>query len=66
MEETINKIRSVQKKMDEAQARGDKKAVLKLHDQKGELKKSLPAWLFCVSHIEKTERRPSASRLASR
>ena len=58
MEETINKIRSVQKKMDEAQARGDKKAVLKLHDQKGELKKSLPAWLFCVSHIEKTERKP--------
>ena len=58
VEETINKIRSVQKKMDEAQARGDKKAVLKLHDQKGELKKSLPAWLFCVSHIEKTERKP--------
>ena len=58
MEETINKIRSVQKKMDEAQARGDKKAVLKLHDQKGELKKSLPAWLFCVNFIEKTERKP--------
>ena len=58
VEENINKIRSVQKKMDEAQARGDKKAVLKLHDQKGELKKSLPAWLFCVSHIEKTERKP--------
>ena len=58
VEETINKIRNVQKKMDEAQARGDKKAVLKLHDQKGNLKKSLPAWLFCVSHIEKTERKP--------
>jgi hypothetical protein len=58
VEETINKIRRVQQQMDEAEARGDKKTVQKLHDEKSDLKKSLPAWLFCVSHIEKTERKP--------
>ena len=58
VEETINKIRRIQQQMDEAEARGDKKTVQKLHDEKSDLKKSLPAWLFCVSHIEKTERKP--------
>ena len=58
VEETINKIRRIQKQMDEAEARGDKKTVQKLHDEKSDLKKSLPAWLFCVNFIEKTERKP--------
>jgi len=53
VEETINKIRRVQKEMDEAKTPADRE---RLHQEKSRLKKQLPAFLFQVGHIEPTER----------
>ena len=56
VEQDIDKIRRTQQQMDEALARGDKKAAQKLHDEKSRLKKRLPAFVFQVGYIEPTER----------